>query len=144
MTGVVFLIFRIILLACLFGFLAWALYTIWRDLKTQSTLISAPQIPTLFLTRLGESDNNSKEFNQLEVYIGRSANSDFPIADHTVSARHSRLSYHHNQWWLEDLRSTNGTYLNDERVTVPTVIVTGDEIRCGQVDLTIGIEEKNW
>ncbi len=76
------------------------------------------------------------------MIIGRSPNSDYPIANETVSARHARLSYHHNQWWVEDLNSTNGTYLNDERLTFPTVIISGDDLRCGRVNLSIQIEEK--
>lgn len=143
MTGPVFLILRIILLACLYGFLAWALYLIWRDLRAHSQAISAPYIPPLALMQLDAPEDNRKEFAKSEVIIGRSASSDFMIPDDTVSARHSRLSYHHNQWWLEDLRSTNGTYLNDERVIGPTVIVSGDEIRCGQVDLLVHIDERN-
>jgi pSer/pThr/pTyr-binding forkhead associated (FHA) protein len=65
------------------------------------------------------------------------------FGDDTVSARHARLSYHHNQWWVEDLQSRNGTYLNDERVSVPTVIVSGDELRYGQVATLIEIDEKS-
>ena len=44
------------------------------------------------------------------------------------------------QWWLEDLKSTNGTFLNEEKLDTPTVIVTGDEIRCGQVPVRVQID----
>jgi pSer/pThr/pTyr-binding forkhead associated (FHA) protein len=47
------------------------------------------------------------------------------------------LSYHHNQWWLEDLGSTNGTLLNQEKLTIPTVVISGDEFRCGETRFTI-------
>jgi len=146
MSGIVVLILRILIDILLFGFLAWAMLTIWRDLKAQSQSLSAPDIPTITLTRVREDEagEESQPFvNQAEVTIGRSALSDYPIADDTVSARHARLSYHHNQWWVEDLQSTNGTFLNDERVSVPTVIVSGDELLCGQVSLIIKLEDKN-
>lgn len=146
MTGAVILILRILLVLCMYGFLAWALWSIWRDLRAQGHLISAPVIPALSLTRvdLVEGEEASAQiFQEPEVVIGRSANVELSISDDTVSARHARLSFHHNQWWVEDLHSTNGTFLNDERVSVPTVIVAGDELRCGQVCLIIGIEEKS-
>lgn len=139
MTGIVVLILRILLAASLYGFLGLALFTIWRDLRSQSQMISAPDIPTLAI-KASEAEP-VQTFATSEVILGRSLNCDFPIPDETVSARHARLSYHHNQWWVEDLHSTNGTFLNDERVTVPTVIVSGDELRCGQVVMILSIAE---
>lgn len=145
MTGTVVLILRILLAACLYGFLVWALLAIWRDLRVQGQLISAPHIPTLSiaLVEVGSGEAGEwRSFQEPELFIGRSETSQVTLPDETVSARHARLSYHHNQWWLEDLRSTNGTFLNDERVSVPTVIVSGDELRCGQVNLLIGVENQ--
>ncbi len=143
MTGIIVLILRILLTLCLYGFLAWAVVTIWRDLRSQSRLISVPEIPGLSLVFAESEQSQPLAFNAPEIAIGRSQSSDFPIPDDTVSARHARLRYHHNQWWVEDLKSTNGTFLNDERVGVPTVVVSGDELRCGQISLLISIVEKN-
>lgn len=147
MTGIIVLILRIFLVASLYGFIGWAVITLWRDLKIQSQSLSSPQIPTLSLARIpstGEAQpiEEPKVYNRSEVIVGRSNHCDEIIQDETVSARHARLSYHHNQWWAEDLKSTNGTFLNDMRVIGPTVIVSGDELRCGQISLLIGIEEK--
>lgn len=142
MSGILLLVLRILLVASLYAFLGWALITIWRELRVQGQLISAPVIPALTLTLMESSADEPVSLDSGEVIIGRSSNCDYSISDETVSARHARLSYHHNQWWAEDLKSTNGTYLNDERVSVPTVIVSGDELRCGQVSLLISIDEK--
>jgi pSer/pThr/pTyr-binding forkhead associated (FHA) protein len=59
-----------------------------------------------------------------------------------VSARHARLTFHHHQWWVDDLQSTNGTKLNDEPLRIPTVVANGDTIKCGQVDLTVIIKDQ--
>lgn len=147
MSGIVVLIFilRVLLVFLLFGFLFWTVTAIWRDLRTQGQLISSPVIPPLSLTRLNgedEGEKASETFHGPEVIVGRSMSSDFPIVDETVSARHARFSYHHNQWWVEDFHSTNGTFINDERVSVPTVIVSGDDLRVGQINLFIEISEK--
>jgi hypothetical protein len=140
MSEIVVLVLRIVMAALLYGFLGWGVYTIWKDLRTQGDFLSKPNIPPLLIQKPG--DETPQSFDIPEVIIGRSSNSDVPILNDTVSARHARLSYHHNQWWVEDLKSTNGTFLNDERVSIPTVIVSGDELRCGQVRLNIDIDEK--
>lgn len=142
MSGVVVLILRIFILAALYGFLVWALLTLWRDLRAQGQLLSNPHIPTLVLTPLDGELDGERAFNSAEVVLGRSTSSECPIDNATVSSRHARLSYHHNQWWLEDLSSTNGTFLNDERVSMPTVIVAGDELRVGKVSMLISIQDK--
>ncbi len=140
MSGIVVLVLRILLAVLLYSFLGWALVTIWRDLRMQGQLLSKPVIPELVINKDGEEESQS--FDLPEITIGRSPNNEYSIANDTVSARHARLSYHHNQWWAEDLNSTNGTFLNDERLTFPTVIASGDELRCGKVSLMIRIEEK--
>lgn len=141
MSGIVVLIVRILMAACLYGFLVWAILTVWRDLREQGQMLSTPAIPNLTLALLDREDIQQVSFNAVEVMVGRSASSEYSITDETVSARHARFRYHHKQWWIEDLKSTNGTYLNDERVSVPTVVVTGDELRCGQINLLITIAE---
>jgi pSer/pThr/pTyr-binding forkhead associated (FHA) protein len=78
-------------------------------------------------------------FNQPEVIIGRSASCDVILEDKTVSGRHARLAYHHGQWWLEDLGSTNGTFLNGEPVSAAVVLTHGDQLRCGQMAGVIAI-----
>jgi pSer/pThr/pTyr-binding forkhead associated (FHA) protein len=143
MSGIVVLILRILMTITLYGFLFWVVLTIWRDLRDQGQQLSAPVIPGLTLMLLETEDEQRLTFISAEIAIGRSQSSDYPVTDDTVSARHARLRYHHNQWWIEDLKSTNGTFLNDERVSVPTVVVSGDELRCGQVNLLITIAEKN-
>jgi pSer/pThr/pTyr-binding forkhead associated (FHA) protein len=72
-----------------------------------------------------------------EIILGRDPTCDIPLMSETVSARHARFSFHHAQWWLEDLKSTNGTFLNEEAVITSVVIKTGDQIRCGDIYIKI-------
>ena len=74
--------------------------------------------------------------------MGRDPASDLYIEDKTISARHAKLSYHHGQWWVEDLRSTNGTFLNDEPVQEPLVLASGDRLRFGQVQWQVQAERQ--
>lgn len=139
MSAILVLILRIALVICLYTFLAWALYTLWRDLRLQSQMLAARKIPTLTLKSEDEENEQVKQFEKPEVLIGRDTLCDFCVSNETVSANHARLTYHHNQWWIEDLRSTNGTFLNDERIYTQTVLISGDDLRVGRVVLTVTI-----
>lgn len=140
MTAIFLLVARILMAGLLYGFLGLAIFTLLRDLKQQGELLAARQPPPLTLTSLGESNASSQRYSRAEVILGREPGCDFPLDDQTVSAQHARLSYHHQQWWLEDLASTNGTYLNDEVVTSPVVITHGDELRLGHIGVKIEID----
>ena len=87
--------------------------------------------------RAGEDLATVRHFIQSEITLGRDRMCDIPVADETVSARHARLTYHHNQWWLEDLNSTNGTRLNQALITSPTVLTSEDEIDVGPTHVTV-------
>lgn len=139
MSAIIFLVLRILLAALLYGFLGFALYTIWRDMKQQSQLLAARQPTPLTITSLAYELTPSKHYSKPEIILGRDPGCDFTLDDQTVSSRHARLSYHHNQWWIEDMASTNGTYLDGEAVTAPVVITHGDELRLGQVGVKISI-----
>ena len=138
MSGLVFLALRLILVISLYAFLAWAFYTIWVDLKRQSERLAFLKMPVLTLTR--QDGKGTYHFSRSEVHIGRDPACDCSLEDQTVSTQHAQLSYHHNQWWLEDLGSTNGTFLNQAPVSAPMVVTIGDRIRCGQVNLEITID----
>ena len=139
MTGQVLLIIRLLLAASLYAFLGWAILTLWRDLKRQGEHAATRLAPTITLE--GSDGTGVYEFIKPEILIGRDQAHDITLNDKTVSTQHARLSYHHHQWWIEDLDSTNGTFLPHEHVSTPIVIASGDQMRCGQVVFTITIEE---
>lgn len=142
MNGVIFLVLRIILAASLYAFLVWSLFIIWRDLKHQRDVIVSQQIPSLSM-RIQEQDSDlTNKYRGPEIMIGRDPICDCFLSSEKVSANHARLSFHHNQWWIEDLNSKNGSFLNKEPVLAPTVVVNGDELLCGDVLLTILFEDE--
>jgi len=142
MSAVLVLLLRILLALALYGFLGWALYTIWRELKFETERSSSKNIPPLHIILYNADQETEHNFTGSEVLIGRSPTCNFSVQNETVSNQHARLNYNQSQWWIEDLNSTNGTFLNNERLEVPTVIMSGDEIRCGQVVFVVHIEEK--
>lgn len=65
------------------------------------------------------------------VTIGRSAESGLVIRDDYTSTHHARLLLWGDEWAVQDLDSTNGTFLNDVRVTVPTPVPLNTPVRIG-------------
>ncbi|HET6430240.1 MAG TPA: ATP-binding protein [Phycisphaerae bacterium] len=72
-----------------------------------------------------------------EALIGREGDT-LRLSDSTVSRRHARLSREKGRWFIEDLGSANGTFLNSARITRPARLHVGDQIRCGQTLLVFG------
>jgi pSer/pThr/pTyr-binding forkhead associated (FHA) protein len=141
-SAILFLVLRILLVAVLYAFLGLAFYTIWRDMKQQGQLLVARQPPPITLSTNVDDEAFTRQYSSSEVVLGRESSCDFPISSQTISARHARLSYHQSQWWLEDLASTNGTYLNGEAIHAPVVITHGDDLRLGDVEINITIGDR--
>ena len=140
MSGPIILILRLLLAASLYVFLGWAFVSLWRDIQQQGKLLASRIVPPISLTiARGEPAPQVRHFVQPEVTIGRDPACECPVDDEAISARHARLSFHHNQWWLEDLDSTNGTQLNQEKLTMPTVVISDDEFKCGDTRFIISL-----
>ena len=138
MTGPIVLLLRLLALAALYIFLGAALWIMWQALRRASEAASVGRVPALRLEiRQKGQPSAARTFTQAEAIIGRDPLSDIPLTDKAVSTRHARLSFHDGQWWLDDLGSTNGTRLNRERLLGATVLVSGDEIKCGAARLLV-------
>ena len=143
MSGIVLLGLRILLTLALYAFLGVALFLLWRSLRSDAFSLSARRVIPLDLTIENPGEPGRRmHFTQANVAIGRDPDCDCVLPHSTVSARHARLSFHHNQWWLDDLLSTNGTTLNNEALNTPTVVVNGDTIKCGQITLLVRLESQ--
>ena len=142
MSGSIVLALRLISTLALLGFLGWTLYYMYHEVNRQGITLANRKVPGISVTvRPGTGKQSIKHFSQPEILLGRDTGCDIPILDETVSTRHAQLSYHHGQWWLEDLSSTNGTLLNGTDVSMPTVITSGDEIKCGATKISITLSE---
>lgn len=141
MTATVVLILRMGLALVLYIFLWRVLQTLWQELKQQGTILSSQKKPGIHMSA-GTEDGKELKFHfwQNEIMIGRGPHCHVSLPDEALSASHARVSFHHGQWWLEDLGSTNGTFLNREKISVPTVIITGDQIKCGNTIFSLRID----
>jgi len=71
------------------------------------------------------------ELNQPEILIGRHSECDLRLPSPEVSRCHCRLLFQAGRWWLKDSKSTNGVFVNDQRVDA-VAIRAGDVIRVGE------------
>ncbi|HEY5159077.1 MAG TPA: FHA domain-containing protein [Anaerolineales bacterium] len=140
MSGPVVLVLRVLLAITLDAFLVWAFVSLWHDVKQQADLLATRKIPPISLTiDRSEPGRQVRHFILPEVTIGRDPACECHVDDEAISARHARLSYHHNQWWLEDLNSANGIQLNREKIVMPTVVMSDDEFICGGTRFIISL-----
>ena len=140
MNAILVFILRLLLILLSYTFVGWIGYTIYTDLKisiTQRKAISAT--PTITLEANLDDKFYKKQLNLPEIILGRDPTCDFPLDDETVSLRHCKLSFQHKQWWVEDLDSTNGSFLNNQLIEGATILTINDEIRLGNVDISITI-----
>lgn len=72
-----------------------------------------------------------------EITLGRAAGCQVPLDDAYASQVHARVFEREGHWYVEDLGSTNGTYLNRRRVAGPMVIKRHDRLQIGNTVLEL-------
>jgi pSer/pThr/pTyr-binding forkhead associated (FHA) protein len=82
--------------------------------------------------RTGPEEGKVFELDQETIILGRDVTNDIILSDAEVSRRHSRLSLSAQGYVLEDLGSTNGTFVNGERLSGPYLLIPGDQIGLSQ------------
>jgi pSer/pThr/pTyr-binding forkhead associated (FHA) protein len=144
MIEILVLVLRLALAVVLYVFLGWTLSILWQEVKQQGELLATQKRPAIQVSASLESGKEIRQrYSKVEVTIGRDPNCDFSILDEAVSAHHARISYHHSQWWLEDLNSTNGTFIGKSKVSVPTVLIASDQFKCGNTLFTVEMDAVN-
>ena len=73
----------------------------------------------------------------VQITIGRAPDSTLVIDDDYASSRHARIYPSEGSWVVEDLGSTNGTWIDRTRITSPTVLPVGAPLRVGRTTLQI-------
>ena len=132
------LIMRLLLSIILYTFLGLALYILWRNLQADSQPTREPP-PTL-----GHLIREDEQPFPLQPYtsMGRAANNTLVLENRFTSHHHALIFWQEERWWLEDLESHNGTFLNGEAVTTPVPLTAGDTLMFGETKFDF-TEEKN-
>jgi hypothetical protein len=93
--------------------------------------------PQMLLVTAGALAGTSIGLGDQQITIGRADDATLVLADDYASTRHARLFPQDGQWIVEDLGSTNGTYLDRQKVTQPTPVPIGVPIRIGKTVLEL-------
>ena len=93
--------------------------------------------PRVFMISQGNQAGLSAELAGGVIMIGRGADCQLILDDDYVSTRHARVVSTPNGIYVEDLGSTNGTYVNGQRITAPTTITLADTVRIGKTMLRL-------
>jgi pSer/pThr/pTyr-binding forkhead associated (FHA) protein len=89
-------------------------------------------VPSALVVTQGALSGTTVRLGDQPVTLGRSQDSTIVLDDDYVSSRHARFFPRDGQWLVEDMGSTNGTYLDRTKVTQPTAVKIGMPIRIGK------------
>jgi predicted component of type VI protein secretion system len=146
-VGEALLILKILFLLLLYLFIWRIVRTASKDLRLpQESFVLTPQQASaagllgagraVSTGRLVFPDGEELVVDSRDLTIGRGGDNDVPLDDDDfASARHARIEPRRDGVWVEDLGSTNGTYVNGTRLTRPRRLAAGDVIRVGSTDL---------
>jgi pSer/pThr/pTyr-binding forkhead associated (FHA) protein len=93
--------------------------------------------PTHVLVVEGANSGERADLDRAPILIGRGNDAAIRLDDDYVSTRHARIAASGDQWFVEDLGSTNGTYIGSVRITQPTTLTLGTQVRIGKTILEL-------
>ncbi len=139
------LLLRVLFIFLLYFFLYQVVRVTTRELVALATASSPQTQPTVPATgRLvvvdgGESDLLPGTAFTLATttIVGRHPDCTLELNEPFVSAEHAELANDNGRWWVRDLGSTNGTFVNGNAVRVPTGVKPGDIVQFGRVKLQL-------
>lgn len=126
---------RLAFVALLYLFVAFVVRGLWRDLRATVTSADRALGRLVVVASPGPPAPEPGAVFALDAVssLGRDVNNSVVIEDAFVSSEHALLTYRGRAWYVEDLGSTNGTFLHGRRLTGATSCGYGDEIQVGQV-----------
>lgn len=139
-------ILKLCLLVLLYLFFLRVLRAVWAELRAPAVTVAAVEPKRgkrkaeakatrrtgTQLRVLEPSDQRGRTFSLAdELTVGRAAGCSVTLDDTFVSQIHARVFGRDGQWFVEDLGSTNGSYVNRTKVTGPMVIGVGDRLQVG-------------
>ncbi|NMB08245.1 MAG: FHA domain-containing protein [Tissierellia bacterium] len=136
MFNIFSLIFKYIFIVIIYLFILSIIRLIYLDIKGISQEISDGGKYLKLINKKESLSFNVKEYYPLtkSISIGRSNNNEIVLKDPYISKNHLKIVEDEGVFFIEDLNSANGTYLNGERIMDVVKIKNGDRIRVGQVE----------
>ncbi|HYM70511.1 MAG TPA: FHA domain-containing protein [bacterium] len=137
-TSLVLPMLRFVFLAGLLVFVARVVRAVLADLDVRAVPGAAAR--TLFVVEQPEALRGREFLVVGEATIGRAPECAIMLQDGYVSSHHARVFVRGGRLWVEDLKSTNGTLVNGQRVRRPSALRPGDRLQIGDAVLTLRVE----
>ncbi len=93
--------------------------------------------PRTLVVTGGSLSGTTVDLGEQQITVGRAADATLVLTDDYASTRHARLYPQNGEWIVEDLGSTNGTYLDRQKVSQPTPVPVGVPVRIGKTVLEL-------
>lgn len=94
--------------------------------------------PSLVVTD-GALAGTTLPLGRSDIIVGRSPDSALVLNDTYSSSRHARFFLKQGAWWVEDLQSTNGTYINGQKITTPVQLQPGMAVTVGRTTMELRV-----
>ena len=103
-----------------------------KDKPAPKSRKPARGVPTKLQVVSGPNAGQSVPLSDQPILLGRGTDASIRLDDDYVSTRHARFATNGEQWFVEDVGSTNGTYLGSQRITSPVPVGLGTQVRLGK------------
>jgi hypothetical protein len=131
-------IVRLLFLALLYLFLARVVRSLLQDLRAAAREPGAsPGRLIVVKSRAGEPEEGRSFDLDAITTLGRDVNNAIVIDDPFASSEHAVLTFRGRSWYIEDLGSTNGTFVNGRAVAAVSPLGFGDEVSIGEVRMRL-------
>jgi len=152
MPVIVLDLLKYVFLAVLYIFMARAVRAVWAELRPEQPQRSNPgrgraapkaqprrtkKAPRRVVVTEGGNLKGKTFTLDGELLLGRAERCNVVLDDAYSSQIHARIFSRGESWVVEDMGSTNGTYLNRQKVTAPTELTRGDRIKIGKTVLEL-------
>lgn len=97
-----------------------------------SVVSAMSSVSTTLVVIDGPLQGTEMVLDRKEIRIGRAPNSDFVIDDDYASSQHAKLQRNDDGWTIQDLNSTNGTYVDGQRIGAPVLVKAEMQVRIGK------------
>jgi hypothetical protein len=129
---------RLGFLALVYAFFFFVARALWRDLRAGVAGAGRPLARLVVISSAeGRPETGSSIPLDAVNSIGRDVNNSIVMDDSFASAEHALLTFRGRAWYVEDRGSTNGTWLNGQRIEGLWPLGFGDEIQIGQVRMRL-------
>lgn len=154
MPEIVFIVGHALLLLLIYAFVWRAVRAVWRDVAVASHAAAAPRatrsrrsggggkkkertLPRELVVHGPQGAPRVVRLDSHDVTFGRAPASTVTLDDPYTSDHHARVFLRDGEWCVADLGSTNGTFLNQVKVTSPTPIAAGDQLGIGKTTVQV-------